>query len=280
MASAEQEDIVTRLRDMSLGHEQVCEEAASAIVHLRRLIAELQSRVFPADEVPEPDSVPRKRKKALKFPRGTPAKERLMAMVEVDPGSGCWVWLGSGTEKYGIIRDDTGKSVYAHRLSYTLHTGYQFKKGEQALHACDNTWCVNPDHLMPGTNNANVRDKMLKGRHYLAKITFEQAQQIRRRYDDGETGTVLAKEFGVSVATVSSIVVGRAWNYSDEKKRGRPKQAKQPKQRLSSLTPKKVRDIRKRHAAGESQASIAARYGISGSSVSHILRKLRWREVK
>ena len=34
-----------------------------------------------------------------------------------------------------------------------------------ALHTCDNTVCINPDHLWWGTNNDNVQDKMKKGRY-------------------------------------------------------------------------------------------------------------------
>jgi hypothetical protein len=43
-----------------------------------------------------------------------------------------------------------------------------------------------------------------------AKLTFEQAQEIRKRTKNGETQTALAEEFSVSQAAVSQIVRGKA----------------------------------------------------------------------
>lgn len=46
----------------------------------------------------------------------------------------------------------------------------------------------------------------------------------------------------------------------------------------SKLTWEKVRDIRKRSESGETQRSIAARYGIDKSNVAAIIRKKTWKE--
>ncbi len=276
MSSPEQEDVVTRLRDMSLDHEQVCQDAAAEIKQLRQSIEELQARVFPVE--PEPDPNTRKRKKFPPCKIGAPAKERLMAMIEVDQATGCWVWCGSGTYRYGKLKDDNGKDVYAHRFSYEVHTGYKFKEGEQALHICDNTWCVNPSHIRHGTAKDNMEDKTRKGRHSGSKLTLEQAMEIRRRYNAGETGASLGEKFGISESTVHHIGCGRKWSYADES--GEQKPAKRKRSRWSKLTPEDVRDIRKRRARGETQVSIAARYKIDPTTVSAIVHRLRWAGVK
>lgn len=46
-----------------------------------------------------------------------------------------------------------------------------------------------------------------------AVLTAESAAEIKRRSRSGESGRALAKEFGVSPATVSAIKVGRNWSH-------------------------------------------------------------------
>jgi len=50
--------------------------------------------------------------------------------------------------------------------------------------------------------------------------------------------------------------------------------------RAKKLTPDDVRDIRRRHAAGESQKSIGAIYKIAQGDVSHILHRHWWAHVE
>ena len=44
----------------------------------------------------------------------------------------------------------------------------------------------------------------------------------------------------------------------------------------SSLTPTKVLKIRSMHEKGHSQVSLAKKFGVSGSSISHIISRRRW----
>jgi len=55
---------------------------------------------------------------------------------------------------------------------------------------------------------AHVRAAIPRGSAQ-AKLTFEQAQEVRERTRDGETQTTLAKELGVSQAAISQIVRGK-----------------------------------------------------------------------
>jgi DNA invertase Pin-like site-specific DNA recombinase len=88
------------------------------------------------------------------------------------------------------------------------------------MHVCDNPPCVNPRHLCLGTPGENIADCFAKGRRstphgengYNAKLTAAQVAEIRRTYD-GRRGsqTRIAREFGVSIATIHDIVHGRSW---------------------------------------------------------------------
>lgn len=88
----------------------------------------------------------------------------------------CWQWLGctqrSGRkrkEAYGSVQYE-GKVWRAHRLFYTLYKG-EIPKGLHVLHACDNVFCVKPEHLFVGTHVDNMQDKLSKNRDHNKKKT-------------------------------------------------------------------------------------------------------------
>lgn len=72
-----------------------------------------------------------------------------------------------------------------------------------------------------GTYQDNVSDMIQKGRnrscgqrgqsHWGAVLTNAQALEIRRRRAAGEKCSVLAREFGVSIGTISGIGLGKIY---------------------------------------------------------------------
>lgn len=78
--------------------------------------------------------------------------------------NGCLIWKGSpNSTGYGQCRRK-GTWQYAHRLSFQLHIG-EIPKGMMVLHKCDNPMCVNPEHLILGTQKDNMQDCSRKGRN-------------------------------------------------------------------------------------------------------------------
>lgn len=78
-----------------------------------------------------------------------------------EPNSGCWLWDGSpGTAGYGTTVVN-GKTVSAHRASYSAFIG-EIPTGKVVRHRCDTKSCVNPDHLSIGTHSDNVNDSVIK----------------------------------------------------------------------------------------------------------------------
>ena len=89
--------------------------------------------------------------------------ERLLNKIEIQ-NNGCWEWRG-GTNNigYGMMRD--GKKMRtAHRVSYEEHNNKKIPKYMCVCHTCDNTLCVNPNHLWLGTRKDNAKDMWDKGR--------------------------------------------------------------------------------------------------------------------
>lgn len=85
-------------------------------------------------------------------------------------------------------------------------------------HTCDNTWCINPNHIISGTQAQNVRDCVDRGRTSRkrgedsprAKLTSSQVLQIREA-----VGKIrhIAKRFGTSETNVASIRNRKRWRH-------------------------------------------------------------------
>lgn len=85
--------------------------------------------------------------------------------------SGCWEWSRGGKNhdgygrlgwSYGLVNRLGGERA-AHRIAWILTHG-PIPPGKLVMHTCDNPPCINPDHLMLGTELTNMQDKIKKGR--------------------------------------------------------------------------------------------------------------------
>lgn len=125
----------------------------------------------------------------------------------------CWRWNAAVWDKkwnYGAITYQRFR-WRAHRLSYTLYRG-EIPSGMSVLHRCDNTRCVNPNHLFLGTLAENNLDRAVKFRSY-GKLNREQAVEVKTLVLKGELQEVIAKRFGISQQTVSDIKRGRQFKH-------------------------------------------------------------------
>lgn len=118
-----------------------------------------------------------------------------------------------------------GKSLRAHRYAYELLVG-EVPSELNVLHHCDNPSCVNPRHLFVGSHADNHADKVSKGRQARGEtnaasvLTKEQVREIRRRYklkkgyhDPVNGQGALAREYNVTQANISEIVLGNTWRH-------------------------------------------------------------------
>lgn len=148
------------------------------------------------------------------------AKRRLADKTVLIPFSTCHYFDGALNEHgYGQV-NILGHRVKAHRLAYELvngpipsRDGYH---GTVVRHTCDEPSCVNPAHLVLGSQQDNLRDTVLRDRqyrgerHHARKLSDEQVREIKRAVERGEGQGDVARRYGIYPSYVWMIANGRA----------------------------------------------------------------------
>jgi hypothetical protein len=155
-------------------------------------------------------------------PNEQQAIDRFMPQV-IKQADGCWAWSGSRMGgKSGRYGQTAGAArqvdQYAHRCAYKLFVG-PIPEGQLVRHRCNNTICVNPDHLLLGTMVENYKDSLEAGtapvgtRNGKSIHSTETVREIRRLYAIGMNQRAIGRAVGVHFGTVSDIVRGRRRQY-------------------------------------------------------------------
>lgn len=170
--------------------------------------------------------------------------ERFLRNVVFD-GSGCWLWSGTlHRNGYGSFRYLS--ATLAHRASWLMFCG-DIPRGLKVLHGpCNDRSCVNPDHLMIGTQADNVE------------------HMVRRD---------MTVSCGARHSAAVKVGVPRGdrhylRTYPEKAPRGE-------RCGTSKLSQFQVDEIRA-SAGFMTQGALAARFGVSQTQISRILRKVRW----
>lgn len=111
----------------------------------------------------------------------------------------------------------------AHRVVYCIANGLDLSQidGQVIRHKCDNTRCVNPEHLEIGTQQDNIRDTRIRGRvAHPRKLTYEQVLEIRTKCVPQKRGVpknsphsfaAYARRFGVSVPAIRHVYIRQTY---------------------------------------------------------------------
>lgn len=121
----------------------------------------------------------------------------------------CWLWRGRlDKDGYGWWWFE-GKNVRPHRIM-AEHFGTPIEPPMISRHLCHVRNCVNPDHIVPGTQRENVRDQVRIGTHHKLKFSKETISQMREEYATGNfTQLELGRKYGMSSSQANAVLTNK-----------------------------------------------------------------------
>lgn len=117
----------------------------------------------------------------------------------------CLVWQGCvNTDGYPKINRKGDANTKGHRYVYEQCKG-EIPKGNVVRHTCDNKLCLNPDHLIVGTNLDNVNDRIARGRTY-GHVAEDELVNVANLRKEGNTIKQISEMLGIKFKRVEYIL--------------------------------------------------------------------------
>lgn len=143
----------------------------------------------------------------LELPRVTDKLHSGFKKKYIIDESECFIWTGRMNGEYSCISID-GTEYPAHRISYLLEFG-KYSKHLLVRHTCHNKLCVNPKHLLLGTDKNNCDDNKVSPRLNKYECNWDMVESIRRDWRSGAfTIRALSLRYGFNV---QSICFNNTW---------------------------------------------------------------------
>ncbi len=133
--------------------------------------------------------------------------------------SECWEWQGTRSH-YGVVGHNY-RNHYAHRIAWERAAQKPVPDGMVVRHTCDNKFCVNPAHLILGTQSENVRDAVERRincrgeRHGRRALTEVKVREIKRLLREAQLSQrQIADRFPeITTSAIEGIASGRTWSW-------------------------------------------------------------------
>jgi len=176
----------------------------------------------------------------------------------------CWEWTG------GRGNDGYGKTFYqnktwrAHRLIYTLVYGV-VPADLVVRHSCDTPLCCNPGHLLVGTVQDNVADRVARGRTATGDQSGPRLHPERMARGDQSGPRLHPERMSRGDAHYSRLHPERM--------------ARGERNGCAKLTEAAVVAIRHAARSGVSFLELGRRYGVHARVIADIMHGKRWRHV-
>jgi anti-sigma28 factor (negative regulator of flagellin synthesis) len=209
-------------------------------------------------------------------------EEEFWSYVDKKDENDCWNWIGwKDKNGYGYFHSDR-----AHRYSYKLHNNNKNIKNLVVRHACDNPSCVNPKHLLIGTHNDNVQDRVKKNRSAIGehngRSKLKEKDVLFILQDKELTTEQLGEKFNVDSNVVLAVKRRTKWKhikYDEEIIIPAQRYYKGSEIKSSKLNEEKVKEIKQKLFNGEKVRKLGREYGVDHSVISDIKNNKLWKHV-
>lgn len=129
--------------------------------------------------------------------------------------NGCHICTSHCVDGEGYVtcmREGKTRPIYRH--IYRFYKGAP-RKGLVIRHTCDNRRCINPDHLIIGTHQDNVKDRVARGRSAVGvrngRSKMKPIDVLKVYRDKRSSRTELAQRYGVDNQVIRKIQLGITW---------------------------------------------------------------------
>lgn len=133
-----------------------------------------------------------------------------------DPDTGeisrCWPFKGTLNSEGRPVVQIGGKKYLVYRLIYELVKGVELGK-QLFRHRCDNEWCSNPEHGIPGTHQENMEDMKGRERH---GMSHHMVRHIKKLITKGMSDADIADIVGCGRSTIYDIRIGNTYGHVKE----------------------------------------------------------------
>lgn len=176
----------------------------------------------------------------------------------------------SGYPHVALHRGTECATVYVHQAVAEAFLGAP-PPGHEVCHNDGNRANARLSNLRYGTRTENMADAVVhgtraRGERARHRLTEEQVAEIRRRGAAGEAYSSLAREFGVTDASIRNVCIGKTWDH-----------AAGPRASASRRIGREIAAaIRTGRAEGRSAMALAKEHGLSRSHVYDILAGRYW----
>jgi hypothetical protein len=157
--------------------------------------------------------------KFIRCSNDMPIQDRLNAKSKINNETGCIEWTGTINPQtgYGGIRFN-GKKFSCHRVSWEINNN-KSANGKVIMHLCDNKKCINPNHLIVGTQTDNMKDKVTKNRQlkgeqvYGSKLTEKDVKNIIILNRKGKSQSELGRMYNITASAIGNICRRKRWKH-------------------------------------------------------------------
>lgn len=143
-----------------------------------------------------------------------------ISWVEIDGGynTPCWKCTSHKLDNrwYARYMRKRKRMYIAKKLWITKY--WERPTGKLMCHRCNNRWCINPDHIYPGTYQSNWKDSAPIYPRVL--LTQDDVRYIRKHYIKWRwwhpwNAKELADKFWVTIRLIRDISAGKRYNRVD-----------------------------------------------------------------